>query len=444
MSTEPLQLQLRALALLTQLQRQARAAEDPAALGFVIVNETHGLVNYRQAALWTARPDARVVAVSGTATLDQQAPFIVWVWALCRHQFDHGNPPRATALTAADCPPDLSREWRHWLPRHAVWQPLSAHGKPVGGLLLARDEAWREAETVLLGEIADAYGHAWQSLQPKTPEWRRLVGGAPIKYGLPALALAFLLPVRQSVLAPAEVVAAEPVVIRAPLEGVVDAFLIQPNQKVDSRQTLLTLENTDIANRLEISRKALAVAEAEYRKTAQQAMFDPKSKAELAVLKARMDQHEAEVAYMREQLARSTVKAPREGVAIFSNVHDWIGRPVALGEKVLLLADPRKVELEVRLPVADLIELADNAEAKVFLNIDPQHSLTANVYSLSYQAEIGADNILAYRLKARLSGAGPMPRIGLKGTAKVYGRRVSLFYYLFRRPLSGLRQWLGW
>jgi hypothetical protein len=35
------------------------------------------------------------------------------------------------------------------------------------------------------------------------------------------------------------------------------------------------------------------------------------------------------------------------------------------------------------------------------------------------------------------------PRIGLKGTAKIYGPRVTLFYYIMRRPLAALRQLVG-
>jgi hypothetical protein len=33
--------------------------------------------------------------------------------------------------------------------------------------------------------------------------------------------------------------------------------------------------------------------------------------------------------------------------------------------------------------------------------------------------------------------------MGLKGTAKIYGDKVPLFYYLMRRPISALRQTFG-
>jgi len=51
--------------------------------------------------------------------------------------------------------------------------------------------------------------------------------------------------------------------------------------------------------------------------------------------------------------------------------------------------------------------------------------------------------VLSYRLKASFGDGQPPPRIGLKGTAKVYGQRVSLFYFLMRRPLAAVRQVVG-
>jgi len=442
-ASDALQRQLQAMALLSQLQRKARSAQTPEELGFVIVNETRMLLEYRQAALWVNQPSARVRAVSDVAMLDAQAPYIVFLDSLCRQQYDKDDVSKPIWVSATELPEAMRKEWQQWLAPHAIYLPLMAFGKVVGGLLLVREQKWQEAEAVLLAELGDAYGHAWRALQPAEAWWRRLAGRNTLTRWLLGVAVLLMLPLRQSVVAPAEVVAYQPTVIRAPLQAVVDQFYTQPNQSVDPQQVLLTLENTDISNRLEISRKALAVAEAEYRKTAQQAMFDQKSKADMAVLKAQIDQQRAEVDYMQDQMRRSQIKAPHAGVAIFSDVHDWIGRPVALGEKILLLADPERVELEIHLPVADLIELTDGAEAVMFLNVEPQHPLDAKVYSVSYQAELGADNVLFYKVKAHIGEAKPAPRIGLKGTAKLYGQRVTLFYYLFRRPLAALRQWLG-
>ncbi|HYE36512.1 HlyD family efflux transporter periplasmic adaptor subunit [Methylocaldum sp.] len=435
--------QLIGLTTLLLLQKNARHAAELAELAFIAVNDTRQLLEYRQAALWQALPQSKVAAVSGIALVDPHAPYVTWLQRLGEH-LGQGPGENAAAFQAEDLPPELREDWKRWLPRHALWLPFPAKGGPLpGALLLARDQAWNEGEIHLLGELADAYGHAWQALQTRSRWWRDIRIGRKTLWLVLTTALIFCLPIRQSVLAPAEVVAADPTIVRSPLQGVVDHFQIEPNLPVEKDQLLLTLEDTDLKNRLEVAKKSLAVAEADYRRAAQSAVFDDKSKAELTILKGRMEQHAAEVSYMEDLLVRSRVTAPHAGIAIFSDEHDWMGRPVEIGERLLMVADPHDVELEIRLPVADFIRLEDNAEVAMFLNIAPQRPIEARLHSASYQAEVTTDDVLAYRLKARYLKNQALPRIGLRGTAKLYGQRVTLFYYVFRRPLAALRQWLG-
>jgi hypothetical protein len=76
--------------------------------------------------------------------------------------------------------------------------------------------------------------------------------------------------------------------------------------------------------------------------------------------------------------------------------------------------------------------------------VAPLSPLQAELTETSYQATLSPDNIAAYRIKGRIvSGDAGVARIGLKGTAKVYGRKVPLAYYLLRRPLAALREWSG-
>ena len=442
-TVDPRQQQLQGLALLLQLQRKARASEDTLALGFTMVNETRSLLPYRQAALWLAGPPAQINAVSGVALLEAHAPYLVWLRDTAQALLPFEDKGWR-AFSASELAPSLADRWREWCAPYGLALGLrdQPNRVPFGSLLLFREHPWHEGEITLLLELADAYAHAWQALQPRQPWWRSLLAVKHPRWWWLAPAV-LLLPVRLSVLAPAEIAAIDPTVVRAPLDGVVDQFHVQPNQPVDNGQWLLSLENTDIANRLEVARKALAVAETEYRANAQLAVSDNKSKAELSVLKSKIDQHAAEVDYLQDQLARSEIHAPHAGVALFTDAQDWLGKPVSVGERILQIADAARVEVRMELPVADLIALEDGAETVMYLNSDPQHPLEGTLYAVAYQPETTADNVLAYRLKAHLKHNGQPPRIGLKGTAKIYGPRVSLFYYLFRRPLAGMRQWLG-
>ena len=444
-----LQGQVATLSLLAQLARRARHAATIEELAFLAVNETHGLAPYRQAALW--RRDAagigRVLAISGTPMIERNAPFPMWLEQLMA-TLDRGakdGGPRA--VVASDVPADLAEDWAEWLPTHALLVPLSGGGEVRGALLLARDPPWQEGDARLVGEVVDAYGHAWAALDRghRLRPWRVLlrrdrwlmIATAAAVFGV------MWIPVRQSALAPAEIVPLEPTVVRAPLDGVVERIVVQPNQEVAAGELLLTLDPTQIRNRLDVARKARDVAEAEYRQAAQQAAFDDKSRQQLTILKGRAEQRQADVTYAESLLARIQVKTEQPGIAVFDDPNDWTGRPVRIGERILTIADPAKAEIEVRLPVADAINLEPGTEVALFLNIAPERRIDATLRYASYEASVAPDGALSYRLKATLAGNTPPPRIGLKGTAEIYGQKVSLFYYLMRRPLAALRQMTG-
>ena len=145
----------------------------------------------------------------------------------------------ATEMATTALPDALAREWDEWLPSEALWLPLGGDA----GVLLARDLPWRDPELALLTEWAGIWHHAWQARQMSRRGWafwRRDAqkpprGWRPWRWAI-ALGVLALVPVRLTVLAPGELVPANPAVIRAPLEGVIDTFHVQPNEAVHQGQ----------------------------------------------------------------------------------------------------------------------------------------------------------------------------------------------------------------
>lgn len=218
----------------------------------------------------------------------------------------------------------------------------------------------------------------------------------------------------------------------------------QPNQSVVAGDVLFELDRTTIAGKLEVAAKVLDTAKAELDQATQQAFFDPKAKAGWAVLKAKVEEKQAERAQLEDLMTRAQVKSPRDGLAVMDDPSEWIGRPVSVGEKVLAVADPRQVEVEAWLAPADLIPLEPGGKVVLFLNTAPLSPVVATLSYVAFEATLKPDGVLAHRVRAKIAHDDAIPRIGLKGTARLDGDRVSLVYWLFRRPLAVIRQWLGW
>lgn len=428
---------------LLQLGQRVRAATTLQALGFVAVNETRAVLGYRQAALWLEGEG--VSAISGVPQVDADAPYVQWL-ARAFPALGPVNAPRR--VTADAITPLLGEEWPTWLPAHGLAMPLPhAGGAPRAVVLFAREQPWTDEELALAGELGAMLGHGLFALRPREALWRRGWARLRARRSWWKVALVLLvvcvIPVRLSALAPAEVTPVDPFVVRAPLDGVIDNLKVVPNQSVEAGALLFDLDATTLRSRYASARKAYETAQEEYRQSAQQAVTDDKSKLQMAERRGDLAQKEVDMTYTADQLARVQVKAERAGVAVFADVNDWTGKAVVVGEKVLVLADPDKVELTGYLPVGDQIALARGADVTFYPKASPFTAFHATVDSVAYKAAPTDEAVLAYRVKAHFATGERVPRLGLMGTARLYAGRVPLIYYVLRRPLASLRQWLG-
>lgn len=427
---------------LFHLQERARSAESPDALGFVMVNETRSLLPYRQAVSWDA--DGRPSALSGVSAPEPLAPFTQWLRGLYRGLSDSGAA--AGPLSKQAVGETLLESWSEWLPARALWLPFRPE---IGGALLyARDEPWGEDEVRLLSGLAESYGDAVatfplrRSRRPARQRrlWRRRSLQAAV---LAVVLCGGFLPVPLTVLAPAEIVAADPEVVRAPLDGVVARIHVRPNGRVAAGQALFDLDDAALRSKLAVAEKALGTARAEYEQSRQKALVDAREKARLVGLAGRAQERAAEVDYLAALLERVRVTATRGGIAVVDDPSEWLGRPVTIGERVMVVAEARDTEVEAWLPVGDAVDLEPGAPVTLFLNAAPLRPLAAHLRYAAHRAQPRPDGTLAYRIRAEIQEGAERPRLGLKGTARIEAGRTTLAYWLLRRPLASLRQSLG-
>lgn len=440
--------------LLLNLARKARQAESDRELGFLLVNETLALAPYRQAALWLA--DAGTWSLSGVVQVDAHVPFVQWFESVCRHvQGLAQGQDKPLAFTAADLPPTLAADWAQWWPEHALWLG-AGQGRVQGGAVFLRDAPWAADEQVLMHEWGGVWWHAFEVLhrprlgggskglgkvlawQTQRPWWqqRRL-------WWLALLLAVLLMPVRLTVLAQGELVPSRPTVVRAPLDGVIDVFHVQPNQQVKIDQPLFSFDEIVIKSRLEVAQQALATAETDYRQTSQLALGDARAKPQLALLVGKIEERRAEIDYLQEQLTRARVLAPQAGVVLMDDPSEWIGKPVTTGERILRLATLDDVEVEAWVPVADAIRFSPDAPVSLYLSASPLKPVAARLRYMAHDAVQRPDGSFAYRVRASLT-ENTAHRVGLKGTAKLQGDWAPLAYWMLRRPLATLRGYTGW
>ena len=442
--TAALPRELMSLGALAQLELEVRSAEEPLVLAFMAVNDIHRIVPYDHAVIW--RPGPGVAAVSGGITIDATQPQIRFFKAL-GEMLNGGHQAREAARVTPDALPAAMRiEAARWLRADCIRVPLTApQNRLYGSVFLLRERPFSDAEMRTSARLGSAFGSAFAALsaggnRSVAGRWRASRTGLGVAAILSAL---LFWPVHLSVLADAKVVAREPRIVAAPIDGVIREMRVRPNQMVAPGDVLWSFDDTELSATRLIAEKRVMVLKAEQARAEQSAFRDPKARAEITVLSSKLAEGEAEFNWTVDRLARTEVRAPMSGVLMFDDPVNWVGRPVKVGERVLSLADPASVRLEIALAVEDALVVKPGADVAFFMAVTPNDPTAAHLVRVSYDARLLPNQTVAFQAEAEFSSSVEPPRLGLTGTAKVYGDRVTLFYALFRKPLAALRRIVG-
>ena len=434
-----------ALQVLLRIERDARRCASVADLHYLAANEMRPILGARQVFVLTDEGGLRTVAaVSSITTVDREAPFVQWIEGVVARRV----PAQATSSVRLDLGDESASHGDH--ADHYPFTQLLAlplvdrAGRPLGAILLARENEWDEDAGRIAERLAECFAHAWASFRRPPAALHRLrKPGVVAAGGLALLVVLALTPTHVTALAPFEIVPDRPFIVAASSDGTIESVAVQPNSTVAAGAVLYTTVSTTLRDNLEIAERAVAVAEAKWKQLRQAAFLDHQAKRDLAAAEAEYELRRAERDYAQDLLDKTVTRAPRAGIAIFNDSTDLLGRPVQTGQRIMEIADRDHVTARIAVPVDDSIVLGDDARVKLFLDSAPLPAVEARLDHASHGAEMGENNVFAFRAEARLSSDAAVPRLGVRGTAEVYGPRSSLLLYLFRRPLSYVRQHIG-
>jgi len=426
------------------------SASSEADTVLVAVNAMAALVGAGQAVMWRRRfGRPSIVAVAGIASIERHTDFTHWFELLARQFLGPANAPVQLIPDVFD-DMYLRTERGHYLLEYSRHLPLrDSDSRVIGGIFVARSHEFSPGEIEILGRFAHSVFRMltrWQVCAGlrRSQGFRIASRFAVILLVIGVLTGGLMMPVRQSAIGNVEVSARDAMPITATQDGVIERVLVRPNQQVRNGTPLVRYDGTVVRSKLFVSQQTVGVAQAELDRATGKAFGDENARAELRTLRARVEEKSAETGYLDELAHRLEIRSTAVGVAIFRDAEEWTGRSVQSGERIMMLADPGKVWLTLYVPVEEAIPLGETPGIEFSLDIDPLRIRHARVVESAYEAVIMPDGRAAYLMHAVLEASDSLPRIGLKGVARIYGERSMLGYLLIRKPLRALRRLLGW
>lgn len=303
----------------------------------------------------------------------------------------------------------------------------------LGPILAAHRQAWRPWHW----HVRQAIRQAWQRwLHPQNMATRRW------RLALLAAALAMtLVPWPDRVGGMARIEGIQQRVMVSPTDGFIKAAHVLPGDHVKADQVLVDLAEQDL--QLERDKWQSQIAQQD---NAYAAAMTRADRAEAAISLSKLDEAQAQLALVDEQLSRAQLKAPFRGVVIQGDLSQSIGAPVKQGDTLVTVASTDGYRVIMDVDETDIGRIRIGQTGVIALSALPWQTLDLQVQRITPQAQT-REGRNVYEVQARFTQ--PVPehvRPGLMGPAKIrIGWRPPLWGWI--RPVvdrGRLMIWSWW
>lgn len=382
----------------------------------------------------------KLVGVSHSAQFDERANLLRAVESAMGEAVDQGEvvvspPPRDGLPVVTHAHDVLLRESGAGA---AATFPLVCDGEVVGALSLERSAPYRfdpeslelaEALAAVAGPIVELKRRAETSLavhagRSASGLWKKLTGprnpGLKLAALLTAAAALFLTFATGTFRVSADVTVEGRVqrAITAPFNGYVKEASLRAGDTVKAGQPIGRFEDRE----LQLEKIKLIAQRDQVERQHREAMAKHE-RAQTAILGAQLDQSEAQLALIEEQLARSVMTAPVDGVIVSGDLSQNLGTPVERGQVLFEVAPLDGYRIVLRVDERDMAHVSVGQRGELAVTAMPGEPLPFTLTSI-VPVNLAQDGRNVFRVEARLEDDGltgsPRLRPGMTGVGKIH------------------------
>ena len=338
--------------------------------------------------------------------------------------------------------------------------PLSDSGRMTGALSLERggdqpftvdDVRLCEYTGTLIGPVLEAKRREDRWITAKMWDAVRgfagdLLGAGHLvlkttALGLSALTLFFVFAIGDyRITAPAALEGTVQRAITAPQDGYIAGTHVRAGDQVSEYQPLAELEDKE----LRLQKVQWEGEREKYLREYSKALAED-DRARVRILTAQVEQTEARIALLSEQLARTHITAPFAGVVVSGDLSQSLGTPVSRGDVLFEIAPLDSYRVILKVDERDISQLRIGQTGALALAGLPGERLSVRVEKITPVASAEEGRNL-FRVEAALESSSSTLRPGMKGVAKIDVDQRNLFW-IWTHKLAywlQLRWWIWW
>jgi RND family efflux transporter MFP subunit len=249
------------------------------------------------------------------------------------------------------------------------------------------------------------------------------------------LLLLMIVPGTYRISAPAKLEGTVQRVIVAPIDGYVAESRARAGDLVGRGEILGVLDDAD----LRLERRKWYGKRAQIVKEHRAALAEH-DRAQVSILRAQADQAEAEIALLDEQLARTQLVAPFDGIVVKGDLSQSLGSPVERGQVLFEVAPLASYRIIVEVDERSISDVSTGQTGRLTLSALPGQSFPLTVERIT-PVSTSEEGRNFFRVEGRLEAPSILLRPGMEGLAKIRVGRSSLLWIWTHRLVDWLRLW---
>ncbi len=225
-------------------------------------------------------------------------------------------------------------------------------------------------------------------------------------------------------------------VVAAPMDGYVTASNKRAGDIVEKGDLLAILDDKE----LELQHLRLSSQRQKLQREFREAMakYD---RAQMRILSAQIEQTEADVSLIDEQLARTQITAPFDGIIIDGDLTQSLASPVSRGEVLFKIAPLEGYRIILNVDESSIVYVKVGQTGLLALASLPGESMPMVVEKITPVAQV-ENGKNTFRVEASLDNPPELLRPGMRGAGRIQAGKATYIWLWTHDLIDWLRLWI--
>jgi RND family efflux transporter MFP subunit len=224
--------------------------------------------------------------------------------------------------------------------------------------------------------------------------------------------------------------------VSAPLDGYIKSANVRAGDTVLNGEIMATMEDVD----LKLEKIKLNGEQQQLQREYREAMAK-RELVQVGILNAQLAQIKAKIKLKQEQLQRTIIESPFDGIVIEGDLSQSLGAPVDRGESLFKIAPLDGYRVILKINERSITYIRSGQQGTLALSSLPDRKFPLQIEKITEVASAD-DGSNIFRVEASLSNMPKLLRPGMEGIGKVEIGREKLLWIWTHEMLDWIKLWV--